>query len=435
MNILLFDIIINFYQGFLMIYYVNRIFFVEKRNLYIDILFVTFIGVFLCLYLFVPIQIPDTIVFIIPFIYAALTKRGTWLSRMFWIFVLGGVWIITALLIETIYANILNISIDSIFLKTPSRLGYVISSNIALTIFTFLLCNFVPRHSTQALSFSSLFIFMLLLLAEFFIAEMFFGLQCTTNENSIIFLISSIALLALVILSVLIYEIMSSTVEKKRIVELKLKTNLLSQEHQNDMKAMYEGLLTYQHDLRKRIAVAEQLINSGFVNNADNPIEHKSEWNQLFITGNMTVDAILTAKVAVMKANDIDFSFQPYPLQHLPINEQVFGIMLSNILDNAIEGVLRMSKLPNDGRSIYLKFARSWDMFFLVCRNPFDPVTIRKQGDKFLSSKPNAQLHGLGTLSIMQTVESNHGRCIFSTNNDLFTVKIVLPDLENPDAE
>lgn len=433
MILTLFDIIINFYQGFLIIYYMRHIFDSDNNSLLTDTIFVFLIGTFFSLYLFLPINIPDTVVFIIPLIYASLTKRGTWATRLFWITLLGVVWTGIVSLLDAAYSNILNISSEIISANPSLRLGYMISCNIALTISTFLMCNFLPHRTAHMLSRSSLFIFLLLLMSEFFLAEIIFNLQYAASMNTVLFMIASITLLILAILSVLIYEIMSSTAEKKRIAELKLKTNILSQEHQNDMKAMYEGLLASQHDLRNRIAIAEHLIESknmtqdaiinGFICSED-------EWKRQFITGNMTVDAILTAKTAVMDSNNIKFLYQPYPLQQLPIDEQLFGIMLSNILDNAIEGVLRLSDDSSIDRTISLKFARSWNMFFLVCTNPFNPSTIQKRGNRFISSKSNAYLHGLATLSIKQTVESNHGKCTFSVSDELFTVKIILPDSE-----
>ena len=92
MILTLFDIIINFYQGFLIIYYMRHIFDSDNNSLLTDTIFVFLIGTFFSLYLFLPINIPDTVVFIIPLIYASLTKRGTWATRLFWITLLGVVW-------------------------------------------------------------------------------------------------------------------------------------------------------------------------------------------------------------------------------------------------------------------------------------------------------------------------------------------------------
>ena len=79
-------------------------------------------------------------------------------------------------------------------------------------------------------------------------------------------------------------------------------------------------------------------------------------------------------------------------------------------------------------KEIELQFARSWNMFYITCRNTMDPTTIRRQGERFLSAKDDARFHGFGIENIKQAVTQNRGMCNFSAQGTQFVVSITLPD-------
>ena len=139
----------------------------------------------------------------------------------------------------------------------------------------------------------------------------------------------------------------------------------------------------------------------------------------------MAVDAILKAKYAVMDNVEITFDFVEYPLEPLPIPEQEFCMLLGNLLDNAIEGVMRLpASAPS--RHIRLAFSKVWDMLFITCENDADISKIRRQGETFISTKDQPALHGFGTENMKQIVSKAGGTIEFETTNNQFTVQIML---------
>lgn len=185
--------------------------------------------------------------------------------------------------------------------------------------------------------------------------------------------------------------------------------------------------------MRHRINAAESLLKQS--SNVPEESIHElldvsSEIQNQFITGNAMVDAILTAKKVVMDESGISFRYQPYPLQKLPIREADFCVLISNILDNAIEAIGRMGRKADQKTEIHLSLARSWDMFYIRCENPMDPNTIHIRDSRYISSKENARIHGFGTQYIKHVAENAGGQCHFMPSKDHFTVLIVLPDQE-----
>ena len=65
-----FEIAINLFQGTLMIFFMKRQSHLRINSRGMDLCFVAAIGFFQTLYLFFPIAIPDTVIFLLPFVYA-----------------------------------------------------------------------------------------------------------------------------------------------------------------------------------------------------------------------------------------------------------------------------------------------------------------------------------------------------------------------------
>lgn len=51
---------------------------------------------------------------------------------------------------------------------------------------------------------------------------------------------------------------------------------------------------------------------------------------------------------------------------------------------------------------------------------------LRKQGERFLTSKAASQEHGIGLNNVKQIVEKYHGEMHFETEADLFRAEILL---------
>ena len=151
-----------------------------------------------------------------------------------------------------------------------------------------------------------------------------------------------------------------------------------------------------------------------------------------FITGSVMIDALLNAKYTIMKANRINFVYNPYPLSKLPLKEDLFSVLLANILDNAIEGVMRIpdSEHEDSRGEIVLTLNRNWNTFLIQCVNDYDKTQVRYEDSVFLSTKDNSELHGIGTRSIRKIVSDAGGLVEFSMGEARFMVDIILPMID-----
>lgn len=433
--VVIFEVLINFYQGFLMVFFMDKVLLQMKplSKLY-DVASVLCIGGYLCLCQFTSMGLPDTLSFAFPFLHAIITKRGNWTQRVLWTLICAGVMDVVILLMTNIFME--NTEVDIIMSPSSARVGYVISTNIILTIVLLLVACISNRRSSEFLDLPSFIALIVTFLLVFSATEFLYLYQMHSSSDETLLLCVYICLLGLVILTLLLYYIINHAARNKHMAEMHIKTLSLHGEHQHEMAAIYHDMLVMQHDMKHQVNAIKQMIQTSPDVDRDAIMEllkTSPPPSLLYMTGCTIVDAILTAKHATMEQHQIGFSFQPYPLQQLPLDATAFCILLSNLLDNAIEGVQRIEDLSTP-KQITLSFARSWSMFYISCKNYANPKTIHRVEDRFISSKNNKHLHGLGLESIQHIVAAHNGICDITINNSQFCVDIVLPDKEEQHA-
>lgn len=138
-------------------------------------------------------------------------------------------------------------------------------------------------------------------------------------------------------------------------------------------------------------------------------------------TGNITVDSLLNIK---LKAANHRLGLEPVLELAVPsslsIENHDLCIILGNLLDNAIEALEQC-------RNGYLGISMRAEAGVLLLRivNSYTGL-LRKQGERFLTSKAASQEHGIGLNNVKQIVEKYHGEMHFETEADLFRAEILI---------
>ena len=424
-----FEILINIYQGFLFIYFINRVTHAGKHPVWIDAVSIGIITIFLSLYLFIDIPFIDTVVFIVPFIHALIVSREKWYLSLLWAVVLAVISLAIITQISNGFMALNNVPWETIMSENHYRMTFVFFCNIALFIILFAITRLAgKRGGVSILSFIVLLVLNLLLLLSI---ELLFRISTeytiATDETEIV---NSCLFLASIV-SLALYELMSWSASRRQEAETKLRVLQQAQDQQAKLQSMYSAMLEYQHALKHQYQVLEDRLKSGkaYSSEDDLLLETAAEdiaSRQFISTGNLSVDALLIASKSVMDASRIQFEYMPYPLDVLPIAEMDFCIMLSNLLDNAIEAVKR---LPPDApsRKVILKFARVREDLIIIVRNDYLPSTVRIEGGRYISSKTNKAMHGYGLENVESICEAADGSCYIKRDDNMFSVRIILP--------
>lgn len=425
---MLFEIGINAYQAFLVVYFVRQRFHLARPQMrYAWITGAAICGA-LSIYLFVDVPFPDTAIFLVPLGYTWFASDEKWYFKIFWNAVLTTVFIGMTNAMANLFLLLTDVSWERIMSETSLRIAFVVSLNIALLVAIFLITR-INKRILDVLSWMPLVIFLLMLMIDLSIIEILYVMRARSlsTEASGFFSAASLLLLFSCLLALALYEIMSAGAARQQKMEAELQKNQLLQEHYREIKEIYAYMASYKHDLKHRLDLIQTLLTHDQTQKAEELYGQLAGENQLrFQTGNIAVDALLTVKKLLMDKCGIRFEYQPYPLQELPIDESAFCVILTNLLDNAIEAVERMDDAGGE-KVIRLKLARSWDVLFLSCKNPMKPGSVRKVDSRFLSSKKEKTGHGFGIGNVMKTVDEANGQCSFTAQADTFVVEIALP--------
>lgn len=156
------------------------------------------------------------------------------------------------------------------------------------------------------------------------------------------------------------------------------------------------------HDFRAHLETLDSLLeNQSFQEAADYITRLRAEQTERILlvnTHNSAMDAILNQKALIAKKHDIDVQFAVNDLSPLLIDAVDLTVIISNLMDNAIEAC---EKLPIHERQIHVK-ALLEDAFFFSIRNRSEPVQVRD--NMVITTKPNTLLHGYGLQNVRSTL-------------------------------
>lgn len=159
------------------------------------------------------------------------------------------------------------------------------------------------------------------------------------------------------------------------------------------------------HDFRAHLEVLSTLLHQDETQKARDYIQklHDEQNERIFYvnTHHAAIDAILNQKTKVAQNHGIDVQFQVNDLSALPINPVDITVIISNLMDNAIEAC---DQLKMDKRQIHIKAVLE-DEFFFSIRNTSLPVTV--QNNSVATTKKDTLLHGYG-LQNVKTILSRY---------------------------
>ncbi len=132
------------------------------------------------------------------------------------------------------------------------------------------------------------------------------------------------------------------------------------------------------------------------------------------------IDAVLNHKYQAAKEHEIDFQIQVNDLSSISIRTDELVVLLSNLLDNAIEACCRLDSHRAIQCSILLD-----GTLFLSVRNTSNPVTII--GDAIPTSKTPKEEHGFGLSRIQLILNQLSAEYTFVYENGWFEFAVEFP--------
>lgn len=195
-------------------------------------------------------------------------------------------------------------------------------------------------------------------------------------------------------------------------------------EHILALEKSYRAQRQTTHDFRNQLQTVSDLLDM------DKAEEAKAYTKELL--GQQTtrifavnshhpiMDAVLNHKYQLCREKEIDIRFQVNDLSKVDLPTDLLLVLLSNLLDNAIEGCCRYSGKKKLSCTVIAE-----DALFLSVRNTANPVTI--VDNRIPTSKEDPQEHGCGMALIQSAMEKLHGEYTFDYQDGWFSFAGEIP--------
>ena len=421
-----FEIAINLFEAWLIIYFMKGMMrpkFSGTKGYLIDGCTVGIIALWYTLYLYIDVPVLDTAIFFVPFFYGLFATEGKWYHGLFWTVVIALVFSGVASVTMWLCVRCFDVGLERLMEPSPLRFAFVICTNLGMLLVVVALLRIMDK--AFRITWYSVATLISLNGVCLIAVELLFAIGVRMNIGDQL-IYPCLCLFVISFLSIMLYELLIRSERSQREYQTTIQHMEESKKYSEELGQMYADMQALRHDIKHHITALGQIQSEKdimFIGQYVEELNAKVQCIPAYATGNLCLDALLTVKSTTMARYHIGFQFSPYPVDQLPIAGSDFCSIVGNLLDNAIEAVLRLK--GGAEHIVTLKFARSWDMFYIICENPYDPKTIQLRNGIFQSSKGAA--HGIGTRSIQRIVNKAQGRVSFRPKADLFRVQVVLP--------
>lgn len=193
----------------------------------------------------------------------------------------------------------------------------------------------------------------------------------------------------------------------------------------NTISENYNQQRKRTHEFRNHMLCIESLVNAKEYDSLEAYMKNLNHEQQQRVehidTEHVIVNAILNSKFQEMQKKEIMFVPVLSGLNHIPLDDKDIVIVLSNLLNNAIEACEHAEK-----RVIKLKFVREEDEIVLAVQNTCKEAP-RKNGVGFQTTKADAENHGIGIENIVTTIERYDGEYNMEYKDGWFYFWCLLP--------
>ena len=200
-----------------------------------------------------------------------------------------------------------------------------------------------------------------------------------------------------------------------------------SKRHLGEVRSIHTEMRGYKHDFHHHLQTLKGQLEAGETDRALAYIEQLDQqlmnMDTLLKTGNVSLDAILSAKIAQAKAENIAVTVKACVPDSLTITDVELSILVGNLLDNAIEACLDVA----DGRFIRIYMSIKGKMLYFSMVNSAGEKK-EKRGSLFTSHKNGA--HGFGLRRAEAILEDHGGWCKYNSEDGAFTSEFLVPAIE-----
>lgn len=223
---------------------------------------------------------------------------------------------------------------------------------------------------------------------------------------------------------------------KKTYLKLVEYQTVQSRRHLGEVQGIYREMRGYKHDFHNHLQTIKGQLEAGeteraiaYIGQLDDSLMHV---DTLLKTGNISLDAILSAKISQAKEAGIEVTVKANVPDGLLLTDLELSILVGSLLDNAIEACAAAGTTScaaaGNRQFIRIFMGMKGKMLYFSMLNSAGGKE-RKSGSLFASYKKG--FHGFGLRRVEAILREHDGWCKYNSEEGAFTSEFLVPALED----
>lgn len=238
------------------------------------------------------------------------------------------------------------------------------------------------------------------------------------------YIVISIALLILLLLFYAIFLMMANSLNRNARLQQENQLLFMQQQRYENLKTAIEEARQARHDMRHHLNQLSALAEEGNLDKLKVYLAgavSRIPSLDMRLCENRAADSVVSYYCALAKREDIPFYAQLDLPEKIPVNEIDMCLVLSNLLENALEASLQAA--PSRQQIKVTSYLHASRLLLIQVENTYDGVIKEKDG-VFQSSKRKG--NGVGLQSVRHIAEKSGGASTFSYQAGIFCAKIMI---------
>lgn len=213
----------------------------------------------------------------------------------------------------------------------------------------------------------------------------------------------------MIIVVIFILSMKSANERMGKVIETEKALKQMSENYYSALLRKEEETKKFRHDMNNHILCLKEYARKEKAQDTLQYIGTLQErlcdiQKRVYFTGNDILDILFN--YYLQSLDNTDISVTGLCKCKIKINDVDFCIVISNLLQNAVEEILR---LENADKYIKINMQQGRSFFRLEVRNSSEIIFAKSQ--KLLETKKeDKEKHGIGLTNIIQTIELKHGK-------------------------
>lgn len=244
-----------------------------------------------------------------------------------------------------------------------------------------------------------------------------FEIPLNTYQKNILICI----VFGLLVMNIVVFYLINDILKR----ETQIQENRILIERAKSEAENYDRRRKREHEFKNQISFIAKMVSDKKI---DELSEYLKEYKNivanldLIDTNNVVVNSVLNLKYQEAKDKGIAFVVKVNDLSDLKIKDEDIVLILSNLLNNAIEASEKSEK-----PTIRVKFVKEGRQIVISVVNTLAERPLIYNNKIITAKKDNLEMHGIGISNIKATVEKYEGLCSIRYDKTYFRFVILIP--------